>query len=90
MLALALLVSLSACEQDKNAPGIMDLPAVDNAITFTNYKYFERIPITETSIAAGGKIDITMVLPDASPRWFKEISMVGAGTTNAAFNQNTF
>lgn len=90
MLALALTVGLSACEQDKDAPGIKDLPAGDNAITFKDYKYFERIPIGETSISAGGNITITMTLPDASPRTFKEITQVGASTTNASLNQTTF
>lgn len=90
MLALAFIVSLSACEQDKNAPGIRDLQAVENAVTFTNYKYFERIPIGETSIGSGGTISITMTLPDDSPRTFKEITQVGASTINASLNQNTF
>lgn len=90
MLAMALVVSLSACEQDKNAPGIQDLEATDNAVTFTGYKYFERIPIGETSISGGGAITITMTLPDASPRTFKEITQVGASTINASLNQTTF
>lgn len=89
-LSFALVVGLSACQQDKNAPGIRDLPATDNAVTFTNFKYLERIPIYETSIASGGKIDVTMTLPDASPRSFKEITQVGASTTNATINQSTF
>lgn len=90
LLALTFIGSLAACKQDGNAPGIMDLPATNNAVLFTNYKYFERIPIYETSLAAGGKIDITMTLPDASPRSFKEITQVGASTVNASINQNTF
>lgn len=90
LLSLLFIGVVSGCEQDKNAPGIQDLQATDNAIVFTNYKYFERIPIYETSLAAGGKIDVTMTLPDASPRSFKEITQVGASTANASLNQNTF
>lgn len=90
MLALALVVSLSACEQDKNAPGIKDSEATDNSVMFTGYKYFERIPIGETTISGGGAITITMTLPDASPRSFKEITQVGASTINASLNQSTF
>ena len=91
LLSLTLVVGLSACEQDKNAPGIRDLPATDNAVTYTNYKYLERIPIYETSLTTnGGKIDITMNLPSSSPRAFTEITQVGASTTNASINQNSF
>ena len=90
LLSFILVVALSACQQDKDAPGIRDLLATDNAVTFTNYKYLERIPIYETSITSGGKIDVTMTLPDASPRSFKEITQVGASTANASLNQNTF
>lgn len=87
---MALVGSMSGCKQDKNAPGIQDLIATDNAVTYVNYKYLERIPIYETSLASGGKIDITMTLPAASPRSFKEITQVGASTINASLNQNTF
>ncbi|MBO0936967.1 hypothetical protein J2I47_10465 [Fibrella sp. HMF5335] len=90
LLSLTLAAGLSACQQDKDAPGIRDLLAVDNAVTYTNYKYLERIPIYETSIAAGGKIEITMTLPSTSPRAFTEITQVGASTTNATINQSTF
>ncbi|GAB2555408.1 hypothetical protein [Spirosoma aerophilum] len=84
-----LLFLAAACTKD-DIVSIRDAQATDNAITFTNFKYFERIPIGETSIAGGGNISITMTLPEASPRSFKEITQVGASTINASLNQNTF
>jgi hypothetical protein len=80
-----LLLTGAACKKD-DAIGLRDAQAIDNAITVTNSKYFERIPIVETTISSGGKITITMILPDGSPRTFKEITRVAASTTNSSIN----
>lgn len=77
-----------SCEKD-DAVSIRDAQATDNAVTVANYKYFERIPIVETSIAGGGKIDIALTLPANSSRSFKEISRVAASTINASINASS-
>ena len=83
--SLLVLFSMASCTKD-DIVSIRDAEATDNAVTVTNYKYFERIPIVETSIAAGGKIDIALTLPSSSTRSFKEITRVAASTTNASIN----
>lgn len=79
------MLGVTSCEKE-DIVSLRDAQATTNAITVTNYKYFERIPIVETSIAAGGTIDITMTLPEGSPRSFKEITRVAASTVNASIN----
>ncbi|UFH54922.1 hypothetical protein [Spirosoma sp. KNUC1025] len=88
IVGLLVLFSTISCKKD-DIVSIRDAQATNNAITVTNYKYFERIPIVETSISAGGKVDITMALPADSPRSFKEITRVAASTINASINASS-
>lgn len=85
VIALMLIVGLGSCKKDYDYLSLKDAVPAD-AILVSNANYYERIPFVTTSISAGGKIDITLKLDNASFANIKEITRVNASSTNRAIN----
>ena len=85
IVALMLLMGFGSCKTDYDYLSLRDAIPAD-AITVSNATYYERVPFVTTSIAAGGKIDITLKLADGSSANIKEITRVNASSINAAIN----
>jgi hypothetical protein len=84
IIALMLTIAFGSCKQDYDYLSLKDATTTD-AITVANVAFYERFPFITTQ-AVGGKIEITLKLPDGSPNNIKEITRVNASSTNAAIN----
>jgi hypothetical protein len=68
-----------SCEKDYGVNlGPMEDSVADIPVTVTNADAFERFPVVNTSLAAGGNITITMEIP-AGKGTIKEIAKVATG-----------
>ncbi len=85
VIALMLILGFGSCKKDYDYLSLRDAIPAD-AIIVSNATYYERIPFVTTSISAGGKIDITLKLDDASSANIKEITRVNASWINKAIN----
>jgi hypothetical protein len=82
-LLLLLAFSAFSCKKDYgDLLGPLEDSPADIPVTVKNATYIERVPIVTTSIAAGGKFDITLQIP-ADKGKIKEITRVATGTTLA-------
>jgi hypothetical protein len=77
-LVMSAVVSNSCSKQDIDP--LMDLrPAVP--VSITNATEFRPDPTVTTSLAAGGKIAVTLSIPATSGRTIKEITRIAASTS---------
>jgi hypothetical protein len=94
LLAILALLMLSqglfSCKKtfDDNTIGPVQDKLASIPVTVTNATFFERYPIVTTSVAAGGKFDITFEIP-ADKGTIKDISKVTTGTSIGLPNVQT-
>ncbi|MDF7813487.1 hypothetical protein [Hymenobacter sp. YC55] len=85
---LLLSIGTFSCEKDYgNKLGPLEDSVADIPVTVSNAAYFERVPIITTSVAAGGRFDITLQIP-AGKGNIREITRVATGTTLANLNSS--
>jgi hypothetical protein len=80
--------SVFSCEKDYGDKlGPLEDSVATIPVTVSNAAYVERVPIITTSVAAGGRFDITFQIP-ADKGKIREISRVATGTTLANLNSS--